>query len=31
LSYKAEAYRVDPVPNTGPSTTIEQQFFAYVA
>jgi ribulose-bisphosphate carboxylase large chain len=30
-SYRAKAYRVDPVPNTGPGTNTEQQYFAYVA
>jgi ribulose-bisphosphate carboxylase large chain len=30
-SYRAKAYRVDPVPNTGPGTPTEQQYFAYVA
>jgi ribulose-bisphosphate carboxylase large chain len=30
-SYRAKAYRVDPVPNTGPGTSAEQQWFAYVA
>ncbi len=29
--YRAKAYRVDPVPNTGPGTRIEQQYFAYIA
>lgn len=29
--YRAKAYRVDPVPNTGPGTKTEQQFFAYIA
>src|SRR6266540_3346237 len=30
-SYRAKAYRVDPVPNTGPGTPNEQQWFAYIA
>jgi ribulose-bisphosphate carboxylase large chain len=30
-SYRAKAYRCEPVPNTGPGTTTEQQYFAYVA
>ena len=30
-SYRAKAYRVDPVPNTGPGTPTEQQYFAFVA
>ena len=30
-SYQAKAYRIDPVPNTGPGTNTEQQYFAYVA
>src|SRR6266480_6831063 len=29
--YQAKAYRVDPVPNTGPGTKTEQQYFAYIA
>jgi ribulose-bisphosphate carboxylase large chain len=29
--YRAKAYRVDPVPNTGPGTKTEQQYFAYIA
>src|SRR5437867_6663829 len=29
--YRAKAYRVDPVPNTGPDTRNEQQYFAYIA
>jgi len=29
--YRAKAYRVDPVPNTGPGTTTPQQYFAYIA
>jgi len=29
--YRAKAYRVDKVPNTGPGTTQEQQYFAYIA
>jgi len=29
--YRAKAYRLDPVPNTGPGTGSEQQYFAYVA
>jgi len=29
--YRAKAYRVDPVPNTGEGTKIEAQFFAYIA
>ncbi len=30
-SYQAKAYRIDPVPNTGPGTNTELQYFAYVA
>ncbi len=30
-NYRAKAYRVDPVPNTGPGTNVEQQYFAYIA
>src|SRR5512139_1640734 len=30
-NYRAKAYRVDPVPGTGPGTPVEQQYFAYVA
>ncbi|MFS8608697.1 MAG: form I ribulose bisphosphate carboxylase large subunit [Gammaproteobacteria bacterium] len=30
-AYRAKAYRVDPVPNTGPGTRTEQQYFAYIA
>ena len=30
-SYRAKAYRVDRVPNTGPETGTPQQYFAYVA
>ncbi|MGA1659963.1 MAG: ribulose-bisphosphate carboxylase large subunit, partial [Burkholderiaceae bacterium] len=30
-SYQAKAYRVDTVPNTGPGTGTDQQYFAYVA
>lgn len=30
-NYRAKAYRVDPVPNTGPGTATEQQYFAYIA
>ncbi|MGA0898682.1 MAG: ribulose-bisphosphate carboxylase large subunit, partial [Burkholderiaceae bacterium] len=30
-SYQAKAYQVDPVPNTGPGTGTDQQYFAYVA
>src|SRR5512138_3698424 len=30
-NYRAKAYRVDPVPNTGPGTPVEQQYFAYIA
>jgi len=30
-TYRAKAYRVDKVPNTGPGTSTEQQYFAYVA
>src|SRR3954466_3053864 len=26
--YRAKAYRLDPVPNTGPGTKTEQQYFA---
>lgn len=29
--YRAKAYRVDPVPNTGAGTSTEQQYFAYIA
>ena len=29
--YRAKAYRVDAVPNTGPGTKTEAQFFAYIA
>ena len=29
--YRAKAYRVEPVPNTGPGTKTEQQYFAYIA
>jgi len=29
--YRAKAFRVDPVPNTGPGTPTEQQYFAYIA
>jgi len=29
--YRAKAYRLDPVPNTGPGTGAEAQYFAYVA
>ncbi len=29
--YRAKAYRVDPVPNTGEGTPVEQQYFAYIA
>jgi len=29
--YRAKAYRVDPVPNTGEGTKTEQQYFAYIA
>ena len=29
--YRAKAYRVDPVPNTGPGTKSEAQYFAYIA
>jgi ribulose-bisphosphate carboxylase large chain len=29
--YRAKAYRVDPVPNTGPGTKTEAQYFAYIA
>src|SRR6266704_1220407 len=29
--YRAKAYRVDPVPGSGPGTTTEQQYFAYIA
>lgn len=29
--YRAKAYRVDPVPNTGEGTSQEQQYFAYIA
>lgn len=30
-AYRAKAYRVDPVPNTGPGSPTEQQYFAYIA
>src|SRR5215207_9108174 len=29
--YRAKAYKVDPVPNTGPGTKTEQQYFAYIS
>ena len=29
--YRAKAFRSDPVPNTGPGTKTEQQYFAYIA
>ncbi len=29
--YRAKAYRVDPVPGTGPGTKFDQQYFAYIA
>jgi ribulose-bisphosphate carboxylase large chain len=29
--YRAKAYRVDPVPNTGVGTPIDAQYFAYIA
>ncbi len=29
--YRAKAYRVDPVPNTGPGTTTDAQYFAWIA
>ena len=29
--YRAKAYRVDSVPNTGPGTATPQQYFAYIA
>ena len=29
--YRAKAYRVDLVPNTGPGTSTEAQYFAYIA
>src|ERR687893_1366688 len=29
--YRAKAFRVDPVPNTGPGTHTPQQYFAYIA
>ena len=29
--YRAKAYRVDPVPNTGEGTNTDQQYFAYIA
>src|SRR5579871_5814883 len=29
--YRAKAYRVDPVPGTGPGTSTPQQYFAYIA
>jgi ribulose-bisphosphate carboxylase large chain len=30
-TYRAKAYRVDPVPGTGPGTSAAQQYFAYIA
>ena len=30
-AYRAKAYRVDPVPNTGSGSRTEQQYFAYIA
>ncbi len=30
-SYRAKAYRVDPVPGTGPGTSAPAQYFAYIA
>jgi ribulose-bisphosphate carboxylase large chain len=30
-SYRAKAYRVDPVPGTGPGTSATQQYFAFIA
>ena len=30
-AYRAKAYRVDPVPNTGPDSRTERQYFAYIA
>ena len=30
-AYRAKAYRVDPVPGTGPGTPNPQQYFAYIA
>lgn len=30
-AYRAKAYRVDPVPNTGSGTKVDQQYFAYIA
>jgi ribulose-bisphosphate carboxylase large chain len=29
--YRAKAYKVDPVPNTGEGTKVDQQYFAYIA
>jgi ribulose-bisphosphate carboxylase large chain len=29
--YRAKAYKSEPVPNTGPGTKTEQQYFAYIA
>src|SRR5574340_1802755 len=29
--YRAKAYRVEPVPNTGPGTPSDAQWFAYIA
>ena len=29
--YRAKAFRSEPVPNTGPGTKTEQQYFAYIA
>src|ERR1700730_4881074 len=29
--YRAKAYRVDAVPNTGPGTKTDSQYFAYIA
>jgi ribulose-bisphosphate carboxylase large chain len=30
-TYRAKAFRVDPVPNTGEGTKTDQQYFAYIA
>jgi ribulose-bisphosphate carboxylase large chain len=30
-TYRAKAYRIDPVPGTGPGEATEQQWFAYIA
>src|SRR5437868_3808073 len=30
-AYRAKAYRLDPVPGTGPGSSMPQQYFAYIA